>query len=161
MLRLFFFSAVRALVPPPASPQPCVDILLAYHPDARRAASGVWYFGTRSVSCAAGTAGLGSLRSAWDSRRCGRADTRSSLLGSPGRRWRVWGKWSHNRATAQNVCNAFGSKKKENSAHERLLKKEAGVQMCKNWSFCLKHEGCIPVDVKSRQPTLHPALRWG
>lgn len=77
------------MVAPPASPQQCVDVLLAYRQDARRAASGVWYFGTQSVSCAAGTAGRGSLRSAWDSRRCDRADTRSSLLGSPGRRWRV------------------------------------------------------------------------
>lgn len=127
-------------------PQQCGDILLAYRRDARRAASGVWYFGTRSASCAAGTAGLGSLRSAWDSRRCGRADTRSSLLGSPGRRWRAWGKRSNHRATVQNVCNAFGLKKKDN---ERLLKKKK-VQICKNWSFCLMLEGCIPVDVQSR-----------
>lgn len=89
MLDSFFFPcAFWALLVPPALLQKCVDVLLAYRQDARRAASGVWYFGTQSVSCAVGTAGLGSLRSAWDSLWCGRADTRSSLLGSPGRRWR-------------------------------------------------------------------------
>lgn len=100
---LFFSLAVRiqiqcsrhlSIVPPAShwSKKQSVDILLAYRRDARRAANGVWHFGTQSGSCGAGTAGLGNLRSAWGSRQCCKADTRSLLLGSPGHRWRVWGK---------------------------------------------------------------------
>lgn len=85
-----FWGIKEAAKQPQAWAKQSVDIFLAYHQDARRAASGVWHFGIQSGSCGAGTAELWNLQSAWDSRLCCTAGTRSLLLGSPGRRSTGW-----------------------------------------------------------------------
>lgn len=82
-------SAFVALPQSEIGAQPRAGVVLTHRRGARRAASGVGYSGTRSGSCGAGTAGRGSLQSAWGSRPCCRAGTRSSPPGSPGRRWTV------------------------------------------------------------------------
>lgn len=117
-LRLFHFQnfteyfsclLLSVFIVPPASQDSklSVDILLAYHRDAHRAASGVWYFGTQSVSCGAGTVGLENLRSAWGSRQCCITDTHSLPPGSPGHHWRVWGKKNGTTTEAyQKVCSS-------------------------------------------------------
>lgn len=69
-----------------------VDIFVAYHQDAHRAASGVWHSGIQSGNCGAGIAGLGNLQSAWGNHLYCTTGTRSLLPGSPGHRWKVCGK---------------------------------------------------------------------
>lgn len=97
-----FWGIKEAATQPQAWAKQSVDIFLAYHQDARRAASGVWHFGIQSGSCGAGTAELWNLQSAWDSRLCCTAGTRSLLPGSPGRRSTGWAtKWMNIRGADQ------------------------------------------------------------
>lgn len=86
-----FWGIKEAAKQPRAWAKQSVDIFLAYHQDARRAASGVWHFGIQSGSCGAGTAELWNLQSAWGSRLYCTTGTRSLRLGSPGRRSMGWG----------------------------------------------------------------------
>lgn len=98
-----------------------VDIFLAYHQDAHRAASGVWHFGIQSGSCGAGTAELWNLQSAWDSHLRCTTGTRSLLLGSPGRRSMGWAtKWMNIRGADQTAKTCYKLWKVETNPPPRL-----------------------------------------
>lgn len=117
-----FWGIKEAAKQPQAWAKQSVDIFLAYHQDARRAASGVWHFGIQSGSCGAGTAELWNLQSAWDSHLRCTTGTRSLLLGSPGRRSMGWAtKWMNIRGADQTVKTSYKLWKVETNPPPRLL----------------------------------------